>query len=82
MLLSHDDSFGCENIFQLLADLQSDVLIKKGGKEDLQLDLLGGRCGIACDTTFASMAVLATFVDDLRQRLQSPDGPAGGEGGG
>lgn len=30
-------------------------------------------CGIACDTTFASMAVLATFVDDLRQRLQSGD---------
>jgi hypothetical protein len=30
-------------------------------------------CGIACDTTFASMEVLQPFVDDFRERLQSGD---------
>jgi hypothetical protein len=30
-------------------------------------------CGIACDTTFASVDVLSSFVDDFRERLQSGD---------
>jgi hypothetical protein len=30
-------------------------------------------CGIACDTTFASVDVLTTFVDDFRERLQNGD---------
>jgi hypothetical protein len=30
-------------------------------------------CGIACDTTFASVDVLSPFVDDFRERLQSGD---------